>query len=161
MEVKAPSYWYKNTGQITVFLSGSIEMGSAIPWQEALVQEMDNPNILFLNPRREDWDETWKQNIENEQFYEQVSWELNGLQLCDIAVVVFDPNTKSPITLMELGLLVGMNKLILVYCPEGFWRKGNVDIICKEFGYEASVSMEDLYKKLTVLIGHVRWLNRI
>jgi hypothetical protein len=42
----------------------------------------------------------------------------------------FDPNTKSPISLLELGLFASSKKLI-VCCPDGFWRKGNVRIVCE------------------------------
>jgi hypothetical protein len=45
----------------------------------------------------------------------------------------FDPNTLSPISLLELGLHAKSGKLI-VCCPEGFYRKGNVDIVCQNFG---------------------------
>jgi hypothetical protein len=45
----------------------------------------------------------------------------------------FDPNTKSPISLLELGLFAQSKKLI-VCCPRGFWRKGNVDITCDRYG---------------------------
>ena len=34
----------------------------------------------------------------------------------------------SPISLLELGLYATTGKLRLI-CPEGFWRKGNVDIV--------------------------------
>ena len=44
----------------------------------------------------------------------------------------FDPETKSPISLLELGLFANSGK-IHVICPEGFWRKGNVDIVCDEY----------------------------
>jgi hypothetical protein len=42
----------------------------------------------------------------------------------------FVPGTISPISLMELGLFA--NKCV-VYCPEGFERKGNVDIVCQRY----------------------------
>lgn len=50
----------------------------------------------------------------------------------DIIAVYFDPNTLSPITLLELGLHAASGKLI-VCCPDGFWRKGNVRIVCERF----------------------------
>ena len=44
------------------------------------------------------------------------------------------------ITLMELGLTVGLNnddsyesQDILVICPDNFWRKGNIEIVCKRY----------------------------
>ena len=54
----------------------------------------------------------------------------------------FDPNTKSPVSLLELGLYAHTGKL-RVCCPDGFWRKGNVDVICARFGIK-TLSVEDL-----------------
>ena len=64
----------------------------------------------------------------------QVEWELEGLELCDIIIMYFDSNTKSPISLLELGLFAHKKKMI-VFCPNGFWRKGNVDVVCKVRSY--------------------------
>ena len=47
---------------------------------------------------------------------------------------------------MELGLYA--NKSCIVFCPEGFWRKGNVDIVCKWNGIPQADSYEDLVKKI-------------
>ena len=44
----------------------------------------------------------------------------------------FDPKTKSPISLLELGLFAKSGKLV-VCCPDGFWKKGNVDIVCQRY----------------------------
>ncbi len=83
-----------------IFLAGSIEMGKAENWQEKIVNTF-NKSYLFFNPRRDDWDSSWEQKIENVQFNEQVTWELNALDSSDIIVMYFDPNTKSPISLLE------------------------------------------------------------
>jgi len=114
-----------------IFLGGSIEMGKAIDWQRDLIERLKDEFIIFLNPRRSDWDSSWTQEITNPQFKEQVDWELNGLETADIIVMVFDPNTMSPISLLELGLYASSKKMVVI-CPEGFWRKGNVDIVCEK-----------------------------
>jgi hypothetical protein len=116
----------------SVFLGGSIEMGKAEDWQTRLTKDLENQNLLILNPRRDDWDSSWEQKISNPQFYAQVNWELSALENANVIAFYFDPNTKSPITLMELGLWVQSGKCV-VCCPEGFWRKGNVDILCQRY----------------------------
>lgn len=127
-----------------MFLAGSIEMGTAINWQDELTNHFENSDITFLNPRRDDWDSSWTQSIDNDEFREQVLWELSGIENSDLVVFVFDPNTKSPITLLELGLVAGMGKQAVVYCPEGFWRKGNVDIVAKVYDLDVVNSLEEL-----------------
>ena len=59
-----------------IFLAGSIEMGKATNWQEYLIVNIDHSNLLFLNPRRKDWNNSWKEDKNNPQFAEQVNWQL-------------------------------------------------------------------------------------
>ena len=57
----------------------------------------------------------------------------------------------SPITLLELGIHAKSRKLI-VYCPEGFWRKGNVDIVCEKYNIKQVDSFEELKKAIKNLV---------
>ncbi|OJJ18520.1 hypothetical protein BKI52_23185 [marine bacterium AO1-C] len=117
----------------TVFLAGSIDMGQAINWQATITQALQNQPFTVLNPRRDDWDASWEQKITNPQFNAQVNWELDGLEKADIITMYFAPTSKAPITLLELGLFAHSKKLV-VCCPEGFWRKGNVDVVSQRYG---------------------------
>lgn len=132
-----------------VFLAGSIEMGAAENWQ-ARVEKLlaDTPWTVF-NPRRDDWDPTWEQSIHNQHFHGQVSWELDAIEWADQVIMYFDPNTKSPITLLELGLLArGSPSKLIVVCPEGFWRKGNVDIVCERYGVRTAATVLEATQKI-------------
>ena len=122
-----------------VFLAGSIEMGLAENWQKKVVDKLINTDIIILNPRRDNWDASWEQSTSNPEFVEQVKWELAGINLADKVLFYFDPATKSPISLMELGLCIGKMAFgrvsnVFVCCPEGYWKKGNVDILCEKYG---------------------------
>jgi hypothetical protein len=147
IEIQAPNELITKNGYISVFLGGSIEMGKAEDWQKVLIKALSDKQIIFLNPRRNDWDSTWEQTITNPEFKLQVTWELTALEFSDIIVMYFDPNTKSPISLLELGLHAKSKKLI-VFCPEGFWRKGNVDIVCEKYGITQVDSVDELIKIL-------------
>ena len=116
-----------------IFLAGSIEMDKAAPWQDELINRFSETQVIWLNPRRPDWDSSWKAEKDNPVFMEQVSWELRGQEEAELILMYFDPRTKSPISLLELGLFAREKKM-LVCCPEGFWRKGNVDIVCERYG---------------------------
>ena len=133
--VKAPDP-YNATPCKSVFLAGSIEMGRADPWQEHLTNQiktsLGHQELLILNPRRNDWDSSWKQEKENETFHQQVSWELKGLEDADCIICFFQSGTISPISLLELGLYARSKKIIVI-CEEGFHRKGNVDIVCERY----------------------------
>ena len=117
----------------TIFLAGSIEMGKAEDWQSQTEWLFRDKNVTLFNPRRAEWDASWTQDIENPQFYQQVNWELNALEKSDLIFMYFAPGTQSPISLLELGLFAHTGKMV-VCCPEGFWRKGNVDIVCDRYG---------------------------
>ena len=132
LEIQAPNP-SPETESLSVFLAGSIEMGVAEHWQDRIVRECADCDVTFFNPRRDDWDSSWTQTIDDPQFNKQVTWELDHLEKADLIVIYFDPNTKSPITLLELGLFAKGGAL-LVCCPDGYWRKGNVDIVCQRYG---------------------------
>lgn len=130
-EIKAP-HKYNSNVILTIFLAGSIEEGKAKDWQADVVKLMAKYSVLLLNPRRDDWDASWEQSIKNKQFKQQVTWELDGQDNADVILMYFDPETKSPISLQEQGLYADKHKLHVV-CPQGFWRKGNVDIVCERY----------------------------
>lgn len=119
-------------GKRSVFLAGSIEMGLAEPWQALLEHALMALDVVILNPRRDAWDATWEQSIGNAQFREQVEWELDAQEQADILAMYFAPATRAPITLLELGLAARSGKLV-VCCPDGYWRKGNIEVVCARY----------------------------
>ena len=146
--IKAPESISKNhrTDKL-IFLAGSIEMGLAEDWQTRVANYFqDQSEYTLLNPRRDDWDSSWVQAIENPNFYQQVNWELNGLDRADTIILYLSPETKAPISLLELGLFAASGKL-LVCCPSGFWRKGNVDIVCERYGIPVYEALDDLLQR--------------
>ena len=147
---KAPQNIAKrNRNRKSVFLAGSIEMGTAEDWQTHLGKTLHDAGYDVLNPRRDDWDSTWTQEFTNPQFHQQVTWELNALEHSDLIIMYFSPNTKSPISLLELGLFARSGK-IRVVCPEGFWRKGNVDILCQYYNIPLYENFETLKLDLNI-----------
>ena len=143
----------------TIFLAGSIEMGNAEPWQDELVNRFAEHDIVFYNPRRPDWDSTWTDT--SDKFNEQVNWELDHLEEADLIILYFDPATKSPISLLELGLHAGghgRHNTLIVCCPDGFWRKGNVRIVCERYDIPLVHSKEELFRKFDAFLKRVLWL---
>jgi hypothetical protein len=147
IEVQAPNEVVLDTEYVNIFLAGSIELGQAEHWQKKVIDALSDKPIRFLNPRRDDWDSSWSQDINNDEFVEQVVWELTSLEMAQIVIMYFDPNTKSPISLLELGLHAKEQKLV-VLCPEGFWRKGNVDVVCEYY----SINQVDTFDELIEFI---------
>ena len=109
----------------SVYLAGSINMGSATDWQAKVTSSLSHLPITFFNPSRDDWCKDWMQEISNPQFREYVKWELNYLDCADIITMFFNKNSISPVSLLELSLYT-LSYKIVVYCPEGYWRCGNI-----------------------------------
>lgn len=114
------------------FLAGSIEMGSAEDWQKEIEGFLSGLGLNVFNPRRNDWDSSWEQKSTNPQFHQQVAWEMDALDRADHVLFYFAPSSKSPISLLELGLHASSGKAFVV-CPEGFWRRGNVEMVCERY----------------------------
>jgi hypothetical protein len=123
---------FGNPNEKFLFLAGSIEMGNASPWQKQAISTLADTDWTILNPRRDEWDSSWEQSINNPNFKEQVEWELGGLDKAHKIFFYFDPDTKSPVTFLELGLHANSGKAV-VCCPDGFWRQGNIEIVCSKF----------------------------
>ena len=132
----------------SVFLAGSIEMNKATNWQQKCEVELEKLYHIF-NPRRENWDSSWKQIITNPNFKEQVEWELNALEKADWIILFFEGSTKSPISLLEFGLFAKENKLLVV-CQDQFWRKGNVDIVCEKYKIPQFKDLDGVIKYLKI-----------
>ena len=148
--IKPPTQLEDKYETTAIFLAGSIEMDSAERWQdkaESLIKKHERSDIIVFNPRREFWDGTVDQSMDNPYFREQVEWELDALSKSSWVIMYFDPNTKSPISLLELGLFARANKLIVI-CPQGFWRKGNVDIVCQRFHIPQVSTLEEAIIKI-------------
>ena len=124
----------------TLFLGGSIEMGKAKDWHsevtETILESGWEGKAVILNPRRDEWDASWQQDPSvHTPFNNQVLWELEAQSISDILIYNFEPETMSPITLLELGLHIGKaSKRKFVVCPEAYQRYGNVKISCEMMG---------------------------
>ena len=127
----------------SVFLSGSTENDPPNDWRTCIERALVSSNIAVLNPYRADWDSSWVCSIEKLQFREQVEWELAALETADLIAVYLSPGAKSSISLLELGLFARSGKVI-VCCPEGFWRKGHVDIVCARYAIEQVSSIDTM-----------------
>ncbi len=146
--IKAPHKFDKKASEASIFLAGSIEMGEAELWQKKFHDRFSkHESCVLLDPRRDDWNSFAEQSIKDKYFAEQVNWEQDMLETADIIALYFAPNTKSPISLLELGLFADSGRLIAC-CPDGFWRKGNVEIVCKRYNIELFNDFDEFINKI-------------
>lgn len=150
MIYQAPEFISITPGNKSIFLAGTIDMGNSENWQQKVIDTYGHwGNVDIYNPRRDDWDSSWIQEFSNDQFYRQVKWEINAMKKCDIIVMYFLATSQSPITLLELGLFAASGKL-RVCCEPGFWRRGNVEIVCEEYHVPFYSDFNKLLSNLTL-----------
>lgn len=148
----APEPIIETEGKL-IFLAGTIDMGHSVNWQEQATHFFKDNVCTILNPRRADWDRRWDELENKTQFNEQVNWELDAMNRADIILMNFLAASQSPVTLLELGLQAASGKL-LVCCPDGFWRSGNVQIICERYQIP-------FYKEYKKLLNSIRIQEKI
>jgi len=146
---------------VSIFLAGSIDMGTAEDWQSKVEESLKNLHCTIYNPRRDEWDSSWEQKQSQDQFNEQVNWEMNYLDSCDIIFMCLTKDSKAPISMLELGLHAASGKMIVV-CPDEFWRKGNVEIVCTRYNIPMYSDLESgigALKTKYQQIGRKRFFN--
>jgi len=143
--------WYTND-TISIFLAGTIDMGNSEDWQYQFVEWLKNvefdeniwniKQIVVYNPRR----------IEgfgpNEILDYQINWELDKITKVNYVIMNFLPNSKSPVTMIEFGLLVGSDiQKLHVICPEDFYRYDNIRVTYNRFSNHNMVR-KHMYKNM-------------
>jgi Nucleoside 2-deoxyribosyltransferase like len=157
--IKPPTPIVFDTSLPSVFLAGSIAMGRAEQWQAEFERAFADEPVVILNPRRDQWDASWRQSIDNPQFRQQVEWELEGQERADLIAFYFASQTQAPITLLELGLSARGGKAI-VCCPHGFWRRGNVEVVCGRYGIAMVADLAQLIEAVRKAV-HSKYPARI
>ena len=118
---------------LNVFLGGTIDNGDSFDWQLELIRELNEVDtthpIMVYNPRRSEWNK----EADKDELRKQIDWELYHLERADLIVMNILPNSKSPISLMEIGLFAKEKKMI-VFCTEDFYRYENVRMVCQRYG---------------------------
>ena len=148
MKTFKPPYSHSQIDGFCIFLAGSIEMGKAVEWQDKVSESLEEYSGNILNPRRSEWDSSWEQSIDNPNFKEQVTWELDGLDRSQIIFFYLDPNTKSPISLLEIGKYIASDKKLIICVPKGFWRRGNIEVLCDRYNIDLCSNKQELIYKL-------------
>ena len=127
----------------SVILYGTVEPDPAADWQTSLAASLSDLPIDIINPRCDAWDSTWKEDVSDSRFKEQVEWEMDHAKVADVIAFYFKPGTLTPITLLELGMYAGSGKAV-VCCPEGFYKRGNVQIVCQRYNIELLGDLDGL-----------------
>lgn len=126
----------------SIFLAGTIEMGKAERWQDDVAFQLKDRYNIY-NPYRKAFDADVEQRYYNDYFYRQVNWEMDAMNAADHILCHLLPDSKSPITLMEIGLYARSGKLA-ISCSSQFYRYGNIEILCERHNIPLYTSLGDL-----------------
>lgn len=136
MILEAPNNLLSYDGLGTkVFLAGTIENGKSVDWQNEISKYGDSIGLTMFNPRRKNWNE----NAKRQEIDEQINWELSHMEKADVIIMNILGDSKSPISLLELGLYARNSSKLIVFCPETFYRFDNVRVTCIKYGIELFV----------------------
>ena len=127
-----------------IFLAGTIDMGKSVDWQKATCdwfRALPEGRYLLFNPRRDKG-----LSGEMSDFEHQVNWELEHLEKADLIIMNILASSKSPITLLEMGLFMRSGKWRLI-CEPGFYRYDNVRLTCARYGVPLYQNMDDFLLK--------------
>ena len=135
---------------LTIFLAGTIDMGVSEDWQHKLIERFKefaeenksikkDSSIILYNPRR---NEGWGDDKEEMEY--QVNWELDHLEKSNIIIMNLLPDSKSPISLMELGLFARSRKLFVI-CPPEFYRYDNVRIVAERYNISLYNDIDEFF----------------
>lgn len=128
---------------LRIFLAGTIDMGNSVDWQHGFINWLKNnvdETYIVYNPRRDKGFDDDKKELDY-----QIKWELNHLEASDMIIMNFLGDSKSPVTLLELGLFSKSGKLT-VCCEPEFYRYDNVKAVCDRYGVEMFNSLSECFK---------------
>ncbi len=109
-----------------VFLAGSMCIDKEDNWRKNVIKNYAN-DFDFIDPTNEN------HNLLNDSLMKKhINWELEGLELSDIIFMNLLPESKSPISMVELGLYARSNKLIIC-CPENFYQYRYINALAKKY----------------------------
>ena len=120
-EIKAPESYMRHPTRRSLFLAGGLT--NCPDWRKEVVEALADYEVDLLNPRRDNFDVT---NPIMEQ--EQIEWEHLNILQADAHVFWFCEETVCPITLFELGKVVGLfpDKPLFVGTHASYKRKRDI-----------------------------------
>ncbi|POS74138.1 hypothetical protein DHEL01_v207472 [Diaporthe helianthi] len=128
----------------SIFLAGPTETRWREGFIAALKQRLTAVNITIFDPFQPRWDSTWTEDVDSDlRFAAQVNWELTHQDKATTVAVFFHADSKAPVSLLELGLCARSGKAV-VGCELGYWKRGNVQAVCRRYAVPLADSLDGL-----------------
>jgi hypothetical protein len=122
------------------FLAGGIT--NSPRWQDEAVAYFDRTisGVTICNPRR-------PRDFEDDEveYQTQVTWELDHLLAADLALFWF-PAAECRITRIELGLVAGSGKPLVVGADPHFVNRRYLTLLARRFGFPLYDTLDSLFE---------------
>lgn len=110
-----------------IFLSGTDDTECSPNWHDWVAQWLQNLPVTVFNPRGNGFNPKSSKYTRNLL----VDWEMDYINVADLIILYFYPGTLSTTSLLMLALYIGSKKSIVVCCPNGYWKKKAVQVLCQ------------------------------
>jgi hypothetical protein len=134
----------------SLFLAGAIT--GAPQWQDELVKDLENLNLVVYNPRRKNFP-----IHDPSAAAAQIKWEFDNLRKASMISFWFCKETMGPIVLFELGAHLMTPKPIVIGMDPGYQRRQDVEIQTKLIHPEIEIvySLKDLGNQIALTYNQV------
>ncbi|KAH7129931.1 hypothetical protein B0J13DRAFT_563553 [Dactylonectria estremocensis] len=143
--VRAPARPHQ-THRLSIFLAGTTSATGEPDWRDELSKSLADQPVTIFNPKRDDWDSTWREDFSDKRWADQIQWELDMQDAASVIVVLFHRATAAPVSLAEMGMASRTGKLVAC-ALDGYYKRGYVEAVCRK--YKAPfVSTEDELRRV-------------
>lgn len=129
----------------SIFLAGGIS--NCEDWQMELTDYLSDLNVTIVNPRR-----VGDLATTGEETKKQIEWEFNYLRRCSVVSFWFPKTSICPITLFELGRVLGTyiqdNITVIIGCDPEYTRLFDVQQQSGLEGCEVIIGKDMFFKEV-------------
>ena len=122
-----------------IFIAGGIT--NCRDWQQDFIEKIgEYPDVVMFNPRREEYIPS-----NGPEAVDQISWEYQAMFHSDLVVFWFCKETLCPITLFELGKMLGQRKNVIVGSDLEYARLFDLNVQLRLEGYVGAFTDFDVF----------------
>lgn len=141
--IRAPEPLSMRPDEKSIFLAGTI----AGNWRQRVMESLYDADVTVIDPRRSDWDSNWDESADDPRFSTQTEWELEAQDRANVIAMYLSPESEASVSLLELGISARSGKVI-VCCPDGFWCKRLVDVVCRRHGLTTAPDLDAMIEAI-------------
>ncbi len=124
----------------SIFLAGSMAIGDRMNWRTRAINTFEKRYHLF------DPTNVHHADLNDSEMSKHIKWEWEALKHSDAILFNFNAESKSPISLLELGMYIRSEKIVVV-CPKEFYQSHYIETLCSEEQVPLFQSIEEVLNR--------------